>query len=298
MQILLLLLAVPFGLVAGGLVTMVADRVPNGLPVLRPGPRCPYCEHPLGRADTVPVLSWLRLRGRCRWCDHRITPAYPAAEVVTALLVVAAVAEFGDSWVVLPFLILYPVLVAVSITDLYHYRIPDRITFPALAVCLALVAVVSLGYGEPAAIGQALVGAGVFFLLLFVPHMVSPAGMGFGDVKLALLLGLHLGWLSGDTITTIRLVLVALIIASVIGVVGGLTLGALRKRGLDLLPDPEATDADHADSRADGADPDGAEPEPAAVGTVVKAARAAFPFGPALAAATVVASLFAEQLLG
>lgn len=287
MQTVLFVLALPLGLLLGGLVTMVADRVPDGLPVLRPGPRCPACEHRLRLVDVVPVLSWFRSRGRCRRCDERISVAYPVVEVVTALSVVVAVLEFGDTWVVLPFLVFYPTLVAVSVVDLFHYRIPDRITFPAFGVCFALIVVVSVGYGEPGAIGWALLGAAIFFLGLFVPHLVSPAGMGFGDVKLALLLGLHIGWISGATITIVRLVLFTLIIASAIGVVAGLSLGALRRRGIDLLPDPEV------DPVADDTGTD-----PTAVGTRVRAASAAFPFGPALAIATLVTTLFAEQLIG
>jgi leader peptidase (prepilin peptidase) / N-methyltransferase len=287
----LLLLAVPVGLVVGGFVTMVADRVPDRRPVLRPGPRCPYCEHPLGAGDVVPVVSWLARRGRCRWCEHRITPAYPLVEVATALLYVAAVAEFGDSWAVLPFLVLYPTLVAVSVVDLYHYRIPDRITFPALVASLAIMAAVAVGYGEPGAIGWALLGAVVFFVALLVPHLISPAGMGFGDVKLALLLGLFLGWLSGSGITLVRLVLLTVILASLLGVVAGVGLGLLRRRGIDPLPDPEAPVG-----AADGAA--GTELDATGVGVVVRPASAAFPFGPALAVATVVSTLLAEQLLG
>jgi leader peptidase (prepilin peptidase)/N-methyltransferase len=300
MQTVLLVLALPLGLILGGFVTMVADRVPDGLPVLRPGPRCPDCEHPLGAVDVIPVVSWFLRRGRCRWCDERIGVGVPVVEVVTASSVLVAVLEFGDSWVVLPFLVFYPTLVAVSVVDLFHYRIPDRITFPAFGLCLALIAAVSVGYGEAGAIGWALAGAAIFFLGLFVPHLVSPAGMGFGDVKLALLLGLHIGWISGSAITIVRLVLFTLIIASAIGVVVGLSLGALRRRGFDLLPDPEDPGLDPEAERAtDPADADrDVDAEAAVVDTRVRTASAAFPFGPALAVGTVLTTLFAEQLIG
>jgi leader peptidase (prepilin peptidase)/N-methyltransferase len=251
--------------------------------------------------DLLPVVSWFLRRGRCRWCDERIGAAVPVVEAVTALSVVVAVLEFGDSWVVLPFLVFYPTLVAVSAVDLIHYRIPDRITFPAFGLCLALIAAVSVGYGEAGAIGWALAGAAIFFVGLFVPHLVSPAGMGFGDVKLALLLGLHIGWISGSALTIVRLVLFTLIIASAIGVVVGLSLGALRRRGIDLLPDPEDPGLDpDADSDLD-TDSDletDADADAAVVGTRVRAASAAFPFGPALAVAAVLTTLFAEQLIG
>lgn len=179
-----------------------------------------------------------------------------AVEVLTPVLFALAVVRFGASWVVPPFCVLFAALLVVSVIDVQHYRIPDRVVFPALGISLLLIVVVSLGYGEPEAIVHALIGAAAYFLLLFVAHLVYPAGMGFGDVKLALLMGLYLGWIAPDGIRAVTLVLFALMIGCLLGVLVGGVLALVRRK------------------------------------------NAAFPFGPALAASTILAVLFSQQLLG
>ncbi len=97
MDLLVTLLAIPVGLVVGGFVTMLVDRIPDETP-LTLGSRCPFCAHPLGVTETIPVVSWLARRGRCRHCGDPITPAYPAVELVTMGLWVAAAAIHGWGW--------------------------------------------------------------------------------------------------------------------------------------------------------------------------------------------------------
>ena len=118
MDTLIAVLALPAGLLVGGFVTMLVDRVPDKTP-LSWGSRCPHCEHGLSVGDSVPVLSWVVRRGRCRHCDVAITPAYPVVEVLTAALFVAVALRFGAEWVVVPPLILVAALMALSVIDLY-----------------------------------------------------------------------------------------------------------------------------------------------------------------------------------
>ena len=167
-----------------------------------------------------------------------------------------------------------------SMVDLGHYRIPDRINLTALGISFLGITAVSLGYSVPEAIGRALVGAVAFTVLLLVIHIVSPRAMGFGDVKLAPLLGLHIGWLGGDTVNTLTLIFICLFISAAVALAGGGVLIAARRSGHDLLPDPE-------EPRAEEAEP----------GTVAVKTYTSLPFGPALATATVVVTLFARQLL-
>jgi leader peptidase (prepilin peptidase)/N-methyltransferase len=270
------LLAALAGLFVGSFVTMVVDRVPDGLPLFR-RPRCPHCEVDLGLRELVPVVSWLWLRGKCRHCEHPITPAYPAVEIVTAALFVGAVLRFDWSWVVVPFLLLFAMLVAVSVVDLYDYRIPDRIVFPTLAVSVPLVLVVSLTDHDPNGVIRAVIGAVLFAGILFLTSLMPGGGMGFGDVKLALVLGFFLGYVGSNLRGLVLLVFTALLIGSLLGVVMGLAVGALRTRfGRDVLPDPEAAEGELA-ARAWSKQP--------------------IPFGPSLALATVVAVLFSNELL-
>jgi leader peptidase (prepilin peptidase)/N-methyltransferase len=271
-----LVLAALVGLVAGSLVTMVVDRVPDRLPLLE-RPRCPHCETSLGARDLIPVVSWVARRGRCRHCDERITAAYPAVEIVTAALFVAAVARFGTTWVLVPFLLFFAMLVAVSVVDLYDYRIPDRIVFPTLAASIPLVLGASLLDDDPYGIVRGLIGALLFSGILFLTSLMPGGGMGFGDVKLALVLGLFLGYVGLNLAGLVLLVFVALLIGSLLGVVMGIGVGALRlKLGRDVLPDPDAAEGELA---------------------TTSWSKQPFPFGPALAAATVVAVLFSNQLV-
>ncbi|MFQ5557421.1 MAG: prepilin peptidase [Acidimicrobiales bacterium] len=278
MDLIVTVLAVPVGLVVGGFVTMVVDRVPDATPITLRS-RCPHCEHQLGWFDTVPVSSWLRLKGRCRHCDVPITPAYPVVEIATAAIFALVVWRFGAGWELLPPLVLVAALMALSVTDLYVYRLPDRITFPALGLSLGAMVVASVALDRPGAIPRALVGAVGYFAVLLTAHLISPRGMGFGDVKLALLLGLHLGWVAGISYTgwapVAQLVTYALLMGSVVGVVVGLSVALLRRRvGVRVLPDPEA------DARAPR-----------------RILGQSFPFGPALAAGTMMAVVFSDVLL-
>jgi leader peptidase (prepilin peptidase)/N-methyltransferase len=269
-------LAALIGLVVGSFVTMVVDRVPDGIALFE-RPRCPHCEHDLAARDLVPVASWIALRGRCRFCDEQITPAYPAVEIVTAALFAAATARFGTTWVLVPFLVLFAMLVAVSVVDLYDYRIPDRIVFPTLALSIPLVVAISFYEELPEAAVWAVGGALFFAGVLFFTSLLPGGGMGMGDVKLALVLGFYLGWLGSNLRGMVLLVFSALLIGSLLGVVMGLGVGALRLRfGRDALPDPDADDGELA---------------------TTSWTKQPFPFGPSLALATVFSVLFSNALL-
>jgi len=276
MDALIVVLAAPLGLIVGSFLTMVVDRVPDRLTLLQ-RPRCPHCEHPLSAAELVPVASWIAARGKCRHCGERVTAAYPAVELVTAGLFVAAALRFGATWVLVPFLLLFAMLVAVSVVDLYDYRIPDRIVFPTLAMSIPLIVVISIAKDLPQAIAWALAGALLFAGILLATAFMPGGGLGLGDVKLALVLGLFLGWLGSNLRGMVLLVFVAMLLGSLLGVVMGLVVGAIRVRfGKEVLPDPEAEE-----------------------GELIKRhwTKQPFPFGPSLAAATVVAVLFSRELL-
>lgn len=165
--------------------------------------------------------------------DGVITPAARdrATRVLAPLLFGLAALRWGASAVVLPFLVCFAALLVVSMIDLEHYRIPDRITFPALAVSSGLIVFVSavndIGMVH---VRNAAIGAVAYFVLLLVPHLVYPRGMGFGDVKLALLMGLHLGWIYADVIDGIALVMWALILGSGLGVLAGVGFAVARRR--------------------------------------------------------------------
>lgn len=275
---LLLVLSIPLGLVVGSILTMVIDRVPEGWPIFRPGPRCPHCEAPIAKRHLVPVVSWFMLHGRCASCNVPITAAYPAVELVTAFAFACAVLRIGPLWTVVAYWLFFATLIAVSVVDLFNYVIPDRIVFPSLGLSFAMIVTISLYYDDASAISGALVGMLVYAVMLGLPFVLRPNALGFGDVKLALLMGLFLGW-TDDSLNAVRLVLISLVLGCVIGLLVGAGLFLARKiTGRELLIDPLVESGELA-------------PQGGLFGTT-------FPFGPALAIGAGVGVLFAPQLLG
>jgi leader peptidase (prepilin peptidase)/N-methyltransferase len=199
------------GLAIGSFLNVVVWRMPRQLSLVTPASACPNCGHAIRARDNVPVLSWLALRRRCRDCAAPISARYPLIELGTALFFVAVTlmllvpgmseASTGLAWWTLPaFLYLAAVSVALAAIDLDLKRLPDRIVLPSIAVGVVLLAIANFGSGDWWMLVRAVTGAAVLFLFYFALVMAYPRGMGFGDVKLAALLGLYLGWTGWDAL--------------------------------------------------------------------------------------------------
>jgi leader peptidase (prepilin peptidase)/N-methyltransferase len=212
------------GLALGSFLNVVAARVPLRRSVVNPGSACMSCERPIAWYDNVPLVSWIVLRGHCRHCGARIPARYPAVELATAVLVAGSVLAFGLTLDALLAAFFCALLVAVSATDLEHRIIPNRIVLPGAAVVLA--AQTALHPSPEWALGA--LGASGFLLIAALAY---PAGMGMGDVKLALLMGAMLG----------RTVGVALMLGMVIALLPSIVLlarhgAAARKMGIPFGP--------------------------------------------------------------
>jgi len=164
--------------------------------------------------------------------------AHFAIAVVNAGLWLAAAnkTEFHRWWVVIVYFVVFSTLVAVSVVDLRLYRIPDRIVFPALGLTAALMVIATLAIVRPLGdarepLEYAAIGMLTYFAILFVFHVVYPKGMGFGDVKLALLMGLSMGWIASSGPSAAYLTTVALFVGCVVGIVFGLVVRLARGRG-------------------------------------------------------------------
>ncbi len=174
------------GLALGSFLNVVAARLPARRSLVHPRSACTACGTQIAWHDNVPLLSWLALRGRCRSCGARISWSYPAVEVVTALLVAGCVWKFGLGAEAALASAFCAALVAVSAIDLEHRIVPNRIVVPGAV--LVLVAQTAIHPSPQWALGA--VGASGFLLAAALAY---PAGMGMGDVKLALMLGAMLG---------------------------------------------------------------------------------------------------------
>ena len=191
----LIALCLLLGLAVGSFLNVVVHRIPRGESVVRPPSACPACQHPIRPRDNVPVLGWMLLRGRCRDCNEPISVRYPLVEAATAGLFAVMAARFGYDPALPAYLYLAAVGLALALIDIDVQRLPDALTLPSYAVVGVLLTVAAVVGDEQGALLRALVGALALGLLYFVIWFAYPAGMGFGDVKLAPVLGACLGWI-------------------------------------------------------------------------------------------------------
>jgi leader peptidase (prepilin peptidase) / N-methyltransferase len=174
------------GLAIGSFLNVVAARLPERRSILRPRSACGSCATQIAWYDNVPLLSYFLLRGRCRACGERIGVIYPAVELATAGLLAGSFAAFGFSLRAASAAVFCAALVVVSATDLTHRIVPNRVVLPSTVLVLALMTA-----GEPSP-EWAIAGAGACLFML-AAALAYPRGMGMGDVKLALLMGVALG---------------------------------------------------------------------------------------------------------
>lgn len=215
-----------FGAVFGSFANVVVHRVPLKQSIVRPPSRCPSCGVTLRARDNIPVVSWVLLRGKCRNCGARISPRYPSIEILTAALFGLAAWRIRPSTDLIAYLPLLWVLVVLSFIDLEHKLLPNRIVLPSFVAGVVLLGVTAaLGPGLGAWV-RALLGAAAAFATFFVIALISPRGMGMGDVKLSAVLGLALAYLSWSRL------LVGFFISFLAGAVGGIALIAARRAGM------------------------------------------------------------------
>lgn len=196
------------GALIGSFLNVVIYRVPAGRSVISPPSACPNCGHPVRPRDNVPIMSWLVLRGRCRDCSAPISSRYPLVEAGTALFFAAVAAVFvpaalaatvapvtAASIVTLcAYLYFAAFSVALALIDLDTHRLPNLIVLPGYGVGALLLLIATILSGNYGALVPAAVGAASLGLLYLIAALAYPGGMGMGDVKLAGVIGLFLGW--------------------------------------------------------------------------------------------------------
>lgn len=184
-----------FGLVIGSFLNVVIYRLPDRRSLSHPGSQCPACGTPIRPVDNIPVLSWLVLRGRCRACSARIPVRYPVVELLTGALFVAGAWRVGSRAELAAYCVFFAFMVVLSGIDIDHHLLPSRVIYPAVAAALVLLAVASGIDHDWHRYEDAVVAGAIGFAVLFGIHVIAPRGMGFGDVRLAGLIGLNVGWL-------------------------------------------------------------------------------------------------------
>lgn len=229
-----------FGLLIGSFLNVVVYRVPAKRSIVSPPSACPHCAAPIRPADNIPVVSWLVLRGKCRDCHAPISPRYPLVELGTGVFFAAVALWFfltqlpSEPWsgvsatvasvlALVAYLYLAAISIALALIDIDTHTLPNRIVLPGYVVGAVLLGVSGLLAGDFAALATAAIGAAALFLLYFLLVLAYPRGMGMGDVKLAGVLGLFLGFVGWQSIV------VGAFGAFLLGGIFSLVLVALRR---------------------------------------------------------------------
>ncbi|WP_169582760.1 MULTISPECIES: A24 family peptidase [Microbacterium] len=246
LDVFLIVTAAVFGLVIGSFLNVVVYRVPAGISLTRES-RCPHCDHGVEPWENVPVVSWILLRGRCAHCDAPISARYPVVEASSAvlfgavawvLLATTSPATTLETWatgfVAVAYLYLAAVSIALTLIDFDTHRLPNSIVLPSYLVAGVLfVAAAALG-NEWAALLRALVGMVVLYGSYALLRLIRPGAMGGGDVKLAGVLGLYLGWVGWGALAVGAFA--AFLIGGVVGVVMIVSRQAGRKTAIPFGP--------------------------------------------------------------
>lgn len=212
----ILVITALLGLVMGSFCNAWAWRLAHGESIARGRSHCAVCGHTLAARDLVPLLSWLTLRGKCRYCGEPISPRYPAVELVSGLYYVSILLRYDVSWDALRFLILGSLLLTASLVDLDTMELPN-----GLLLAAALLALLRLPGGwKSALLGAVAISVPLLLLVLLADKLLGRETMGGGDIKLVAVLGLHFGPLQ---------TLFLLILSCVLGLV----LGAAMKKAKD-----------------------------------------------------------------
>lgn len=210
-----------FGLCVGSFLNVCINRLINGESVISPASRCPKCKQKIKWYDNIPVISFLLLQGKCRYCRGRISLQYPIVELLTAVIFLCM---YKEVW----FLFLALMLLVISFIDLKTKIIPDIITIPGIVIGLVFKLVFAFvdkdwaGFFD-ASLGMVL-GLGIFGFIVFA----SRGGMGMGDIKLAGLIGVFLGLEKA-----FLMILLSFIIGGLVGAV--LLIFRIKKRK-DAIP--------------------------------------------------------------
>ena len=193
-----LIVAALFGLVFGSFLNVCIVRLPNEDPkkrsLVRPPSSCPKCHREIAWYDNVPVVSWLLLKGKCRWCGEPISPQYITIELLVALLWLTSALLYGPTPRMIEGCLLGTNLLGIAIIDARHYVIPDELSYGGLVIGLVLAL-----FGGATGFLNALIGAAVGWALLWVVrtvggYLLKQEAMGWGDVKMLAMIGAFVEW--------------------------------------------------------------------------------------------------------
>jgi len=229
------ILAFVLGLIFGSFGTVAAYRIPRRETIVTGRSKCPNCGRQIKAHENIPVVSYLILRGKCPGCGTRISLRYPATELATAVLFALSVVKFDVSVTAAVYAGFFWALVVLTVIDLEHKLLPNRIVYPTFVAGWAGLIAAALIDGDTDRLRSAALGAVVFGGFFFVVAFIYPAGMGGGDVKLAFVLGTFVGY-AGGVGAVLAGMFLSFLLGGVIGIVAMKLSGAGRKTQIPFGP--------------------------------------------------------------
>lgn len=191
----------------GSFLNVIIYRVPLQRSIVSPASACMGCDTPIKWYDNIPILSWLFLRGKCRTCNSAISMRYPIVELGTGVFFAVVANKFSTSsgsalFLLIAFLYLAAVSIALALIDLGTQTLPNSILLPSYFVSTLLLGAAAIAGSDFGVMLRASISAVALWLLYLALAFAYPGGMGFGDVKLAGLLGLFLGYMGWEVLVT------------------------------------------------------------------------------------------------
>ena len=227
----LTLISIIFGAMIGSFLNVCICRLPKEESIVKPGSHCPRCKTPIRFYDNIPLMSYLLLRGKCRYCQASISIQYPIIEAVTALCSFFLFITFGASLSFIYYFAFVAALIVITVIDLYYQIIPDVISLPGIGIGLLGAFIIPRITFFESLIGIISGGGSLFLVATVYQWFFKREGMGGGDVKLLAMIGAFLGWKA-----VILTILLSSFIGSIIGVIVMLIKGKDFKYAIPFGP--------------------------------------------------------------
>ncbi len=209
------IISILFGAMIGSFLNVCIMRLPKGESIVFPGSHCPYCQKPIQFYDNIPLVSYLVLKAKCRYCKTPISIQYPLVEGMTALSSFLIFAKFGPSLNFLFYFVFISALIVIAVIDLYHQIIPDVVSLPGIGVGIIGGLILPNITFLNSLIGLLVGGGSLFLVATLYQWLFKREGMGGGDVKLLAMIGAFLGW---------KAVIMTILMGSFIGSLSGIIL--------------------------------------------------------------------------
>lgn len=216
-----------FGLIIGSFINVVVYRLPRRESIISPGSHCPHCLHPIAFYDNLPLVSYIMLRGRCRYCKKRISVQYPIVEFIAGAILPLSFVLYGFGVRFLALSLFLYLLLPLFIIDLKHRVVPDKITIPGIVAGFAFSFFLEEITWYDSLIGITVGGMVILIISVMGRFIFKREAMGTGDVMLFMLVGAFLGW---------QKVLLTLILASILGSIIGLAIVAKKRKKFIVVP--------------------------------------------------------------